>query len=241
MKKKILIATATYNESLNIKKFISSIFFHYSNYDILVIDDKSPDKTYEILRILKTNFKNLKIIFRKKKEGLNTAHKLMYSFAIKHKYDYLITMDADFSHNPKEIKNILYFLKFYDFVIGSRYTKYGKCNMKFSRFLLSKYGNLLIKFFLRTGVSENTTSYRGFNLKNLIKKKIDLCKIKSSGYSFFMECVFYLKKKNCSIKEVPIIFKDRTHGSSKIPRLEIFRTLKNLFILLLSNSNKYWS
>ena len=133
--------------------------------DILVIDDSSPDKTCNLLKLLKNKNKNknLNLIIRKKKEGLNTAHKIIYNFALKKKYNFLITMDADFSHNPKDVKKILSYLKFYDFVIGSRYILGGKCNMKFMRFLISKYGNLVIKYILKTNVSENTTSFRGFN------------------------------------------------------------------------------
>ena len=233
MSEKILIGTATYNESKNIVKLINFFFSLYPKADVLVIDDNSPDKTYNLLKQLKKKNKNLNLIIRKKKVGLNTAHKIIYNFALKKKYNLLITMDADLSHNPKDIKKILSYLKFYDFVIGSRYILGGKCNMKLIRFLISKYGNLVIKHILKTNVSENTTSFRGFNLNKMRNKKINLNSIKSSGYSFFMETIFYLKKKKCSIKEVPIIFNDRLYGKSKIPKLEIFRTLKNLLVLRL--------
>jgi dolichol-phosphate mannosyltransferase len=233
MSEKILIGTATYNESENIVKLINSISALYPKADILVIDDNSPDKTYNLLKLLKNKSKNknLNLIIRKKKEGLNTAHKIIYNFALKKKYNFLITMDADFSHNPKDIKKILSYLKFYDFVIGSRYISGGKCNMKFMRLLISKYGNLVIKYILKTNVSENTTSFRGFNLNKLRNKNFNLNLIKSNGYSFFMETIHYLRKKKCRIKEVPIVFNDRRHGKSKIPKLEILRTLKNLLIL----------
>jgi dolichol-phosphate mannosyltransferase len=231
MSEKILIGTATYNESENIVKLINSISALYPKADILVVDDSSPDKTYNLLKLLKIKNKNLNLIIRKKKEGLNTAHKIIYNFALKKKYNFLITMDADFSHNPKDIKKILSYLKFYDFVIGSRYISGGKCNMKFMRFLISKYGNLAIKYILKTNVSENTTSFRGFNLNKIRNKKFNLNLIKSNGYSFFMETIHYLRKKKCSIKEVPIVFNDRQYGDSKIPKLETLRTLKNLLML----------
>jgi dolichol-phosphate mannosyltransferase len=107
--------------------------------------------------------------------------------------------------------------------------------MNKKRLLLSKWGNYLIGKFLNSRISEHTTSFRGFNLKNLSKKKFDLNKVRSNGYSFFMETIHLLMKKNCSIKEVPIIFKDRKYGISKIPKIEIFRTLYNLFCLKLKN------
>jgi dolichol-phosphate mannosyltransferase len=235
MKKKILIATATFNEVLNIEKLVREIFKVNNQFNLFIIDDNSPDRTYAILRKLSKEFKNLKILIRKKKRGLNTAHIIIYNEAIKNKYDYLITMDADFSHNPKDIKKIIYFLNSYDFVIGSRYIKGGKSLMNFNRYIISKYGNKFIKFFLNTRLSENTTSFRGFNLNRLRKLKVDLNHINSNGYSFFMEVIFYLIQKKCTIKEFPIIFKDRKYGISKISKVEIFRTLINLFRLRFSS------
>ena len=147
----------------------------------------------------------------------------------KKNYDYFITMDADLSHNPKEIKKFVFYLKNYPFVVGSRYIRGGKCLMKGSRLFLSKYGNLMIKTFLNSNVNEFTTSYRGFNLVKL--KNFDLKKVKTKGYSFFMGTIFEISQRKFVIKEIPIIFKDRLKGTSKIPKLEIFRTLKNLIIL----------
>ena len=99
------------------------------------------------------------------------------------------------------------------------------------RLFLSKYGNLLIKFFLKIDCSEYTTSYRGFNLNKLTNFNLNL--VKTKGYSFFMGTIFEIDRKKFEIKEIPITFKDRSKGYSKIPKLEIFRTLKNLIILFL--------
>jgi dolichol-phosphate mannosyltransferase len=140
-------------------------------------------------------------------------------------------MDADFSHDPNEIKNFIKHLNNFPFVIGSRYVPGGKNLMKKKRLLISKYGNLFIEFFLRIGCTEYTTSYRGFNLNKLVN--FDLNLVKAKGYSFFMGTIFEIYKKNFEIKQIPIIFKDRSKGYSKIPKLEIFRTLKNLIILFL--------
>ena len=100
---KTLIFTATYNEHSNIEKFIKKVFSLNYKLDLLIIDDNSPDKTFEKIVGLKKNFKKLKLIVRKKKEGLDTAHKLAYSYAKKRKYDILITMDADLQDSPEEI------------------------------------------------------------------------------------------------------------------------------------------
>ena len=229
--KKILVFTATYNEIRNINELILEINRHNSNVDILIIDDNSPDGTSKEILRLRNKMKNLILITREKKLGLDSAHKLGYKFALENKYDYLISMDADLSHDPKEIKNFINHLSNYPFVIGSRYISGGKCLMKGRRLLISKYGNLLIKKILQIDLSEFTTSYRGFNLNML--KNFDLELVKTRGYSFFMGTIFEIHQRNFSIKEIPIVFKDRTKGSSKIPRLEIIRTLKNLIILFI--------
>ena len=230
--KKILIATATYNEVENVEKLVSKIKkLKINNMHFFIVDDNSPDGTPLIIKKLKNKNNWIRYIIRSKKLGLNTAYKTIYNFAYKNKYKYLITLDADLSHNPNDIKRFIPLLDNYDFVIGSRYTKGGKSLMKFSRFILSYFGNLFIKIVLQTKINEHTTSFRSFNLVKLNKKRIDLRKINSSGYSFFMETIYKLKKNKCSIKEIPIIFRDRKFGKSKIPKLEIFRTFANLFKL----------
>ena len=227
---KILVFTATYNESKNIEKLINKIFSLKMNLNLLIVDDNSPDKTYEKILLLKKKYRKIKLILRKKKEGIDTAHKLAFNFAKKNKYDYLITMDADLSHDPAELNNFIYNLENYPFVIGSRYAPGGKCLMKGRRLLISKYGNIFIKLILRIDCNEFTTSYRGFDVKKLGSFNLDI--VKASGYSFFMKTIFEISKRNIKIKEIPITFKDRSLGYSKLPRIEIFRTLLNLFILL---------
>ena len=229
--KKILVFTATYNEKENIKKLITLIFKHCSNADVLIVDDNSPDKTAEEIELLKNEFKNISLIKRDGKLGLDTAHKFAYKYALDKGYDYLITMDADLSHDPAELTNFISSLETYPFVIGSRYAPGGECLMKGRRLLMSKYGNILIKLVLRINCNEFTTSYRGFDLKKLGSFNLD--SVKASGYSFFMKTIFEISKRKIEIKEIPITFKDRSQGYSKLPRIEIFRTLLNLFLLIL--------
>ena len=229
--KKILVFTATYNEKENIKKLITLIFKHCSNADVLIVDDNSPDKTAEEIELLKNEFKNISLIKRDGKLGLDTAHKFAYKYALDKGYDFLITMDADLSHDPAELTNFISSLETYPFVIGSRYAPGGKCLMKGRRLLMSKYGNILIKLVLRINCNEFTTSYRGFDLKKLGSFNLDT--VKASGYSFFMKTIFEISKRKIEIKEIPITFKDRSQGYSKLPRIEIFRTLLNLFLLIL--------
>ena len=226
---KTLIFTATYNEKDNIKKLINDINKLNINVDILVIDDNSPDKTWEILKQLEKNLLNLKVIVRNGKSGLDTAHKLAYEYAKNDNYTNFISMDADLSHDPLEIPKIMYHLNEFPFVIGSRYSLGGKCEMSGFRFLLSIVGNKVFKYFLKINCNEFTSSFRGFNLVKL--KDFDFNLINSKGYSFFMETIYRINKLNYEIKEIPITFKNRTQGKSKIPKIEIFRTLKNLLLL----------
>ena len=226
---KTLIFTATYNEKENIKKLIENLNSLNLSIDILVIDDNSPDKTWEILQNLEKEMKNLKLILRNNKSGLDTAHKLAFDYAKNNNYEKFISLDADLSHDPAEIPKMINILDKSSFVIGSRYVEGGKCEMKRSRLILSNLGNKFIKSILKINCNEFTTSYRGFNLFRLDDFNLNM--FKSKGYSFFMETIYRLSKHGVKIIEIPIHFRDRKHGYSKIPGIEIFRTLKNLFIL----------
>ena len=226
---KTLIFTATYNEKENIKNLIENLNKLNLGIDILIIDDNSPDKTWEILQKLEKKMKNLKVIVRNNKAGLDTAHKLAYNYAIDHNYEKFISMDADLSHDPNEIPKMINILDSSSFVIGSRYIKGGKCEMTGYRLALSIIGNKFIKKILKINCNEFTTSYRGFNLSKL--ESFNLNMINSKGYSFFMETIYRLNKNGININEIPIHFKNRRYGNSKIPSIEVFRTLKNVLFL----------
>ena len=227
--KKILIGTATYNELTNIEILINKINNLKLNLDIIIVDDSSPDGTSKKIKELKKKFSNIILIKRKNKTGLDTAHKIIFKYANDNKYRYLITLDADLSHDPRLIKVFLKKIKNYDTVLGSRYIKGGKNELTGWRFLISKYGNLIKKKILNSKLNEFTTSYRCFDLKKL--KNFDLKRVKAKGYSFFMNTVYLLEKNNYKIKEIPIKFHQRKKGKSKIPKIEIFRTILNLFII----------
>ena len=230
--KKILVFTATYNEKENIQNLVYEIKASLPSSSILIIDDNSPDGTGKIISDIQKKIKQFYLLSRNTKSGLDSAHKLAYDFALKNKFDYLITMDADFSHDPIILPVIVENLNYHPFVLGSRYIFGGKCLMKGSRLLMSLIGNKLIKLLSGVRCNEFTTSYRGFNLNKL--NNFHLNNVKLKGYSFFMGTVFELHKKKIKIKEIPIIFKDRAKGVSKIPKLEILRTLKNLILFYIN-------
>ena len=233
-KKRILVFTACYNEKPNIEKLILEIKKNLPNSFILVVDDNSPDETKEVVKNLQKKISHIDLVVRDKKLGLDTAHKLAYDYAIKNDFDYLITMDADLSHDPIELSNFIDHLNDHPFVLGSRYMPGGRCLMRGSRLIISKLGNLVIRFFSGINCKEFTTSYRGFDIKKL--ESFNLNNVNDSGYSFFMGTLFEIKKKGFQIKEIPITLYDREQGASKVPKIEIFRTLINLIKHIIKNT-----
>ncbi len=228
---KNLVFTATYNEVDNISLFLD-IVLKIPNIDILIVDDNSPDKTGNIIKQYQTNNNNLFLISRKGKEGLDSAHKIGFNFAKEKKYQNLITIDADLSHDPKMIPQFLDMLNDKPFVIGSRYMKGATNDMKIFRYSLSYIGNKVIKFVLNIESDEFTSSFRGFALNKL--KNFDINDVKTKGYSFFMATIHLINKLGYKINQIPLQFKDRKEGVSKIPKIEILRTLKNLFLIKIN-------
>jgi len=229
MKSKILIFSATYNESKNITLFLKSIDELNLNADLLIVDDNSPDGTWQIIQDYSKNKKNIHLVIRDKKRGLDTAHKMAYEYSINNNYEFLITLDADLTHDPKKIPEFIYELEKNPFVLGSRFVKGGSLDTKGWRLALSHFGNKFCKIIFNIDCNEYTTAFRGYNLKKL--KDFDLRNIKSKGYSFFMETIYLINKRNIPIKEIPFNARQRHGGKSKIERIEIFRTLINVFRL----------
>jgi dolichol-phosphate mannosyltransferase len=228
---KTLIFTATFNEALNIENLIKEIFQYVPHVDILVIDDNSPDGTGKILDQLSESNSKIKVIHRQGKLGLGTAHIAGMEYALQNNYDALVTMDADFSHHPKYLPELLKLLETHDFVIGSRYVKGGGLGYGFVRTFISKTANLLARLLLSIKLQECTTSYRGFKkelLEKLLKKKIS-----STGYSFFFEMVYLVSGTTKNVTEFPIYFADRVAGESKISKQEIIRGVTTLFKLFV--------
>jgi dolichol-phosphate mannosyltransferase len=214
-----IVIIPTYNEKENIEAIIRAVFNQSHPFDILVVDDNSPDGTAKIVQNLQNEFKDrLFLELRKEKNGLGTAYIHGFKWAIKHKYDYIIEMDADFSHNPKNlirlqqecVKNNA------DLSIGSRYIK-GKINVvnwDFKRIVLSVGASKYVRLITRIPVYDTTSGFVCYKRKVL--ETIDLDNIKFIGYAFQIEMKFKAWKYGFKIKEIPIIFTDRVKGTSKM-------------------------
>lgn len=216
---RILIFTATYNEADNVEDLIDAVFENLPSSEILVVDDASPDGTGAILDRLAKADGRIRVVHRPRKLGLGTAHKLGMKYAVSEGYDILVTMDADFSHSPKYLPELLHHLSQKDFVIGSRYVKGGKSGYSIARTLISWTANRLARGLLRIPLHECTTSYRGF--RRSLLDRLDTDRVRSEGYSFFVESLFYLCQTTDRVGEFPIEFKDRRAGTSKISKSEI--------------------
>ncbi len=218
MVEKSLIIIPTYNELENIKKMIPDILGLYpDNMDILIVDDGSPDGTGNFVDELSKNEVKVKIIHRAKKSGLGTAYIEGFKFALKNNYDLIFEMDADFSHDPKEIKNFLNAIKFNDLVLGSRYISgISVVNWPMRRLILSYLANLYTRIITGLPIKDATGGFKCFRRKVL--ESINLNSIKSNGYAFQIEMTFKAWKNKFSVSEIPIIFIDRTTGTSKMSK-----------------------
>ncbi|MHB8338523.1 MAG: polyprenol monophosphomannose synthase [Ignavibacteriaceae bacterium] len=215
---KSLIIIPTYNELENIQKMIPEIFGLYeNNLDILVIDDNSPDGTGSFVEELSKNNNRVKIIRREKKSGLGTAYVEGFKFALKNNYDFIFEMDADFSHDPKEIRNFLKAIKDYDLVLGSRYASgISVVNWPMRRLILSYLANLYTRIITGLPVKDATGGFKCF--RRQVLESINFDKVKSNGYAFQIEITFKAWKNGFTVLEIPIIFIDRTTGTSKMSK-----------------------
>ena len=218
MAEKSLIIIPTYNELENIKKMIPEILGLYpDNMDILIVDDGSPDGTGNFVDELSKNEVKVKIIHRAKKSGLGTAYIEGFKFALKNNYDLIFEMDADFSHDPKEIKNFLNAIKFNDLVLGSRYISgISVVNWPMRRLILSYLANLYTRIITGLPIKDATGGFKCYRRKVL--ESINLSKVKSNGYAFQIEMTFKAWKNKFTVSEIPIIFIDRTTGTSKMSK-----------------------
>jgi len=233
---KSIIIIPTYNEKENIERLIEEIRKLNRDFDVLIIDDNSPDSTGRIADDLAKRHSEVSVIHRPGKLGLGTAYITGFKYALENNYDLVFTMDADFSHQPKYLINLLEKARECDLVIGSRYIKDGRIkNWPLHRLILSRGANIYVRMVTGLPVSDSTGGFNCYRKKVL--KKIDLDKVISDGYAFQIEMKHKLWKKGFSIREVPITFIDRTRGTSKISKRIIFQALFLVWKLRLSSIN----
>ncbi|RUA09152.1 MAG: polyprenol monophosphomannose synthase [Fusobacteria bacterium] len=233
---KTLIIIPTYNESENIEKLLELIYQVKNDVNILIVDDNSPDKTYEIVeKLMVEKYKDkLFLLKRSGKLGLGTAYIAGFKWALARDYSYIFEMDADFSHNPKYIPDFLREIKNYDLVIGSRYVPGGGVvNWGIIRKFISRGGSLYSRIVLGAPIKDFTGGFKCFRRETL--EKLNLDKIVSNGYSFQVELNYKVWLKGMKIKETPIIFEDRTLGKSKMSK-KIF--LEAILKVLWMRKNK---
>ncbi len=220
--KKTLIIIPTYNEKDNIEKIINEIFNLNKDVQILFVDDNSPDGTSDIIKSF--NSLNINLITRKAKLGLGSAYIEGFNWAINNNFDYVVQMDADLSHNPKDVSKLTQKTGEFDLIIGSRYINgISIVNWPLSRLILSYLANLYARLIIGIPILDVTGGFKCISTRLL--KQINLNNIKSEGYSFQIEVNFLAWIHNFKIKEVPIVFTDRTKGESKMSKKVIFEAI----------------
>lgn len=214
---KNLVIIPTFNEKENIEKIITAVVNLPMFFDILIVDDGSPDGTANIVRTLQQKYPNrLHMIERQGKLGLGTAYIRGFRFGLEHNYDYICEMDADFSHNPKDLPRLVESCKNgADVSVGSRYVKGGGTdNWPMDRLILSKGASYYVQAITWMPVKDPTAGFVCYS--NKVLAAIDLDKIRFIGYAFQIEMKYAAKSLGFKIAEVPIVFVDRIEGQSKM-------------------------
>lgn len=215
-----LVVIPTYNEKENIERIIRKVFSLEKEFDVLIVEDNSPDGTADIVRKLMAEFPGrLFMEERKGKLGLGTAYIHGFKWALQREYKFIFEMDADFSHNPDDL------LKLYDacankgadLSIGSRYIKgVNVVNWPMGRVLMSYFASYYVRMITRMKIMDTTAGFKCYTRRLL--ETIDFSRIKFTGYAFQIEMKYTAWKLGFKITEVPIIFTDRTEGQSKMSR-----------------------
>jgi dolichol-phosphate mannosyltransferase len=241
----IFAVVPTYNEAANIKLLVPQLFSLYPMLNVLVVDDNSPDGTGKIADDLCAQFANIHVLHRPSKLGLGTAYIEGFGEALRLGADLIIEMDADFSHNPKYIVDLISASESADLVIGSRYLDGVRVEgWRFRRLMLSKFANMFVSYTIVKPIWDFTSGFRCY--RSSVLAGINMGEIKSDGYAFQIEMTYLAIRHGFKVTEIPIIFRDRKHGQSKIskkiiweafwvtlrcraPIIEIIKHLKYLF------------
>jgi dolichol-phosphate mannosyltransferase len=220
----------TYNERENLSDLVRALLALPLDMHVIIVDDNSPDGTGQLADRLASETGRVTVIHRPSKQGLGTAYTAGFRRALQSEVDCIITMDADFSHDPCYVPTLVERTAFYDLVIGSRYVPGGGVRLwGWERRLLSWGANMLARQMLGLHVYDCTAGFRCYRRQAL--EAIDLDSIKADGYSYLVELLFRCQLAGLTIGEVPIVFVDRRRGTSKISRQEIFKAGITVFRL----------
>ncbi|MEI6882118.1 MAG: polyprenol monophosphomannose synthase [Bacteroidetes bacterium] len=237
-----IVIIPTYNEKENIEDIIRKVISLNPVFNILVVDDNSPDGTGKIVKHLQTEFpEQLFMLERKEKNGLGTAYIDGFKWCIQEGYDYIFEMDADFSHNPDDLIRLFKACEMgADLAVGSRYkTGVNVVNWPMSRVMLSYFASAYVRMITGMDIRDTTAGFVCY--KRALLEHINLEKIKFRGYAFQIEMKFTAWKHGFKIEEVPIIFTDRTKGESKISRGIIKEAIWGVFSMKLRSFFKSYN
>jgi len=230
-----LVIVPTYNEAENICALVTEILAQPGPFDVLVVDDSSPDGTGDLAEALAAEDERVSVIRRPGKLGLGTAYLAGFRWGLDRGYGHVITMDADFSHHPRYLPGLLDLARRNDVAIGSRYVRGGgSTGCSAWRVLLSRGANVFARAVLGLRTRDATAGFRCYRADVL--RDIDLDSLFSSGYSFLVEMVTRCERRGYAVAELPIVFENRRLGSSKISRIEILRGLQTVLRLRWSES-----
>lgn len=214
---KTLIIIPTYNELENLPRLLPEVLSKDESIDVLIVDDNSPDGTAAFVESQMKNNNRIHLIKRQSKQGLGTAYIAGFKYALKNNFEIIFEMDADFSHDPKEIPRFLDEIKNSDVILGSRYINgVNVINWPLRRLLLSSFANLYTRVITGMPIHDATGGFKCFRREVL--EAIHLDKVTSNGYAFQIEMTFKAWKKGFKVKEIPIIFVDRVKGKSKMSK-----------------------
>jgi dolichol-phosphate mannosyltransferase len=212
-----LIIIPTYNEAENVRKLVPQVLKLGVHFEVLIVDDGSPDGTAEVVKTMQREEERLHLLERDQKLGLGTAYVAGFKYALERGFDFVFEMDADFSHDPDELPNFLWKAQECDLVIGSRYlTGVNVVNWPMRRLILSFAANWYTRVITGMPVRDATSGFKCYRRKVL--ENIDLDSIRSNGYAFQIETNFKAWRRGFKVCEIPIIFVDRSHGVSKMSK-----------------------
>jgi dolichol-phosphate mannosyltransferase len=218
MPERALVVIPTYNEVGNLAPLVEQVLAQDSRFDILVVDDGSPDGTGALADALAAKQPRMQVLHRAGKLGLGTAYITGFRWALERGYDYVFEMDADFSHDPAHLKEFLKAVIEADLVVGSRYLggRVTVVNWPMGRLLLSYCANIYARWITGLHIWDLTGGFKCFRRRVL--EAIDLSRVRSNGYGFQIEMSVRAWRKGFTLKEIPIVFVDRTEGQSKMNR-----------------------